>query len=272
MIIRARTLKRWVIGASPACLAALGVIVAPGADASPLPNGLDVSCTADSGVHTTCIIGGCPRVNGDYVVDAVHVLYNGRQEEYGFKCINGQTARWGVQTVAEFTIGVQGCRKKDLEGDWCGPWADYTYKPPAAPAPAAGAAPAPGPAEKPVRCTGDGRILPPGSDCSKTPPPAKPEEKPPTNQVRMQITKQLGNVKVNVTNNAPIAGNCLYKANEVNGAGIPVSRAFDIAANGSTTLNFIAPLPGQTYHVVLSCHGDFKGKSVEFGHQEQDVS
>jgi hypothetical protein len=113
-------------------------VAMPVASAEPLSNGLEVSCAAVSDKHTTCMITGCPRVHGDYVVDAVHIMYNGHQDEEDFKCIDGLTAMWNYQAATpnntKFTIGVQACRKKDLEGDWCGPWADYTYKSPPKPA------------------------------------------------------------------------------------------------------------------------------------------
>src|SRR6476646_349417 len=112
----------------------------PVANADDLPNGLTVTCSQDSDIDATCIIGGCPRVNGDYVVDAVHVIVAGQitsnetQHEYDFKCISGQTARQGVGTAPgrTETISVQGCRKKDIKADWCGPWSDYKYTAPAA--------------------------------------------------------------------------------------------------------------------------------------------
>src|SRR4051812_1316298 len=65
----------------------------PVASADALSNGLTVTCSQDSDTHATCIIGGCPRVNGDYVVDAVHanvagqITSNESQHEYEFKCI-----------------------------------------------------------------------------------------------------------------------------------------------------------------------------------------
>src|SRR6478672_1949812 len=150
----------------------------PLANADDLPNGLTVTCSQDSDIHATCIIGGCPRVNGDYVVDAVHVTVAGQitnnesQHEYDFKCISGQTARQGVSTSPgkTATISAQGCRKNTGLGehDWCGPWSDYKYTAPAAaaaPAPAAPPPPpppppaAPPPPPPPVQCS-DGSTLP----------------------------------------------------------------------------------------------------------------
>ena len=78
------------------------------------------------------------------------------------------------------------------------------------------------------------------------------------------------NVTVSVTSTSPIPGHCTYDATEVNGFGPPVHQEFDIAKLGKKNLTLLAPLPGQTYHVVLSCRGDFNGQDVEFGHQEQN--
>src|ERR1700712_1156585 len=122
------------VGASLAVAAAFAVwpamLAAPVASADTLPNGLTIDCSRDSDFHSTCVIGGCPRVNGDYVVDALHVLTEfGGQREYGFKCINGATARYGIDVPGTQNIRVQACRKKDLEGDWCTPYSNYVYTP-----------------------------------------------------------------------------------------------------------------------------------------------
>jgi len=95
---------------------------------------------------------------------------------------------------------------------------------------------------------------------------------PPTNAVSMNISKAGLQVKVNISSKADIPGQCTYNANEVNGLGAPANRDFGIGPKGSTQLSFPAPLLAQTYHVVVSCRGDFNGQNVEFGHVEQDVS
>ncbi len=110
----------------------------------------------------------------------------------------------------------------------------------------------------------------PAPDSASNPEPA-PVEKPPTDAVRMVIARGVTNVTVNVSSTANIAGQCTYNATEVNGLGPSVDRTFDLAPRGNTQLSFLAPLIGQTYHVVLSCRGDFNGQNVEFGHAEQDV-
>ena len=126
---RTRIFKRFAIAIAVACLSWTGVmmVAVPIANADALSNGLNVACNAVGDNQLTCVISGCPRVHGDYVVDAVHVMDNGHQDEYPFKCINGHTATHNVAVIISsigsggFTLGFQGCRKKDLEGDWCGP-------------------------------------------------------------------------------------------------------------------------------------------------------
>ena len=132
-------------------------------------------------------------------------------------------------------------------------------------APAAAAA---APEGKPTRCY-DGTTVPFGEECPKKAPAAAP--KPPTDAIRMVITKEGFNVKVTVTSTADIAGRCTYDATEINGLGLPVNQTFDIAPKGTKELTFPAPLFTQTYRVVVACRGDFNGEDVEFGRQEQNV-
>ena len=117
-------------------MASPGPPAMPVASADTLPNGLTVTCSPESDYHTACIIGGCPRVVNDYVVDAVHTVYQsgsfkGDQAEDDFKCINGATARWGVDVAGPFTLNVQACRKVSIGSDMCTPWSSYNYTPPA---------------------------------------------------------------------------------------------------------------------------------------------
>jgi hypothetical protein len=146
-----------------------GTVALPVASADTLSNGLDIICNPAGG-GVTCVIGGCPRVNGDHVVDAVHVRdSSGRQDELDFKCINGALASKHFDFNSEFTIGVQACRKNTTSSDDCTPFSSYTYNPPApppapppkvdigppvladdsTPAPAPAPAPAPPPAQAP---------------------------------------------------------------------------------------------------------------------------
>lgn len=137
-----RTMEMWphvvkrsaaVAALSSLCWTA-AALVAPLANTLPLSNGLDIECFLDNtNSHVKCVtMGGCPRVHGDYVVDALHTMINGRQDEYPYHCINGQSVSWGlnIDPTSTFTFGVQACRKKDLEGDWCTAYSDYTYTPP----------------------------------------------------------------------------------------------------------------------------------------------
>lgn len=123
-----------VAAVSSVCWAVV-TLVAPLASTVPLSNGLDIECFLDNtNNHVKCVtMGGCPRVHGDYVVDALHTMINGHQDEYPYHCINGQSVSWGlsIDPNSTFTFGVQACRKKDLEGDWCTAYSDYTYTPPA---------------------------------------------------------------------------------------------------------------------------------------------
>src|ERR1700712_1037903 len=118
MKMRTAAVKRSAAAATSLCWAAV-LLVAPIANAVPLGNGLDIECFLDNTTnHVKCVtMPGCPRVHGDYVVDALHVMINGHQDEYPYHCINGQTVSWGlgIDPNSTFTIGVQACRKKDLE-------------------------------------------------------------------------------------------------------------------------------------------------------------
>ena len=96
--------------------------------------------------------------------------------------------------------------------------------------------------------------------------PAAPAAKvAPTNAVSM-ITRRSGlQVNVTVTNTSDLAAQCTYDATEANGLGLPVHRDFNLAARGSTTLTFPAPLPGQGYNLVAACAANFEGQNVEIG-------
>jgi hypothetical protein len=106
----------------------------------------------------------------------------------------------------------------------------------------------------------DGSSVNAGSDC-----PA------PTDAVSVTFNKGLGVWTVNVANSADISGQCTYKATSDNGTP-GSSKNFSIAAKGTANFTVPAPLLLTSYHVVTSCTGNYNGKSVEFGHNEQDVS
>ncbi len=146
-----------VAAVSALCWAA-AMLAAPMANTVPLSNGLDIECFLDNtNNRVKCVtMGGCPRVHGDYVVDALHVMINGNQDEYPYHCINGQTVSWGlgIDPNSTFTFGVQACRKKDFEGDWCTAYSDYTYTPP-----------------QPTKCPSDSPTptVPAGQKCAPAP-------------------------------------------------------------------------------------------------------
>ena len=96
----------------------------------------------------------------------------------------------------------------------------------------------------------------------------------PKDVVTMNIDVGLGSADVNIANtNADISGSCQYDAtNAANPSLFPVHKTFALAANGSTNFTTPSPPPFTTYHVVLSCKGQWNGKTVEFGHVEQDVT
>ena len=236
-----------------ALIGVAGTSLLPIASADTLSNGLTVDCKPDSDTHATCIIGGCPRVNGDYVVDAVHVILNGGlQNEYGFKCINGETVRYGFDLYAptvDDTIGVQGCRKNTLSADWCGPWADYHFKrapqPAAAPAPAPAPVPAPAPAPVPV--------------------PA-PAAAPVTNAIKANFDPPgLTKVVLRVENSSNLPGACHYDAKaNTNNPLVPknTTRDFTVPANGKTAQDFPGAPSGTTYTVTITCK-DASGKQTQ---------
>jgi hypothetical protein len=90
----------------------------------------------------------------------------------------------------------------------------------------------------------------------------------PTNAVTMTVKKAGLQANVTVGNTSDLAADCTYDATEANGLGMPVHRDFSLAAKGSTTLNFPAPLPGQSYQIVASCNANFDGQTVQIGRAE----
>ena len=70
---------------------------------------------------------------------------------------------------------------------------------------------------------------------------------------------------VTVGNTSDLAAQCTYDATEANGLGLPVHRDFSLAAKGSSTLTFPAPLPGQSWQLVAACNANFEGQTVEIG-------
>lgn len=160
----------------------------------------------------------------------------------------------------DFGVGMS--RNEDLETSYV---SIFLGEPPAA-------APAPAPVEqpRPIKCTG-GPTIPAGQTCPPKPPPA-PVEAAPTNAVTLNIVREGLRAKVTVGNTSNLRAQCTYNATEVLGLGIPVSRDFEVNPKGTTPLEFAAPLPGQTYTVVVACQAEFQGKNVEIGRVQQDFS
>jgi hypothetical protein len=134
--------------------------------------------------------------------------------------------------------------------------------------PAAAPVPAPVPEQRPIKCSG-GPTIPAGQTC---PPKPAPVEAAPTNAVTLNIVREGLRAKVTVGNTSNLQAQCTYNATEVSGLGIPVSREFQVNPKGTTPLEFAAPLPGQTYTVVVTCQAEFQGKTVEIGRVQQDFS
>lgn len=242
------------------------------APAGALPNGLDVNCTEQPGeTAAICVVSGCPRVHGDYVVDAMHwKIDGGEQQEEGYKCINGATTRIAIPTrPGSITdISVQGCRKNWPDSDWCGPWASmrYTSPEPAAPKPAD-----PAPAPKPIKCTA-GRVLE-GDQCVAAPKPPEPDV---TNAIQASFgAPGVSSIAFNVTNASNIAATCSYTAttDSINPL-VPkkTTRQFNVPANGNHTESFSGAPTLSTYNVVLSCKDASGKQKAELGHVETSVT
>ena len=124
-------------------------------------------------------------------------------------------------------------------------------------------APAPAPPPEPVPDPA------PAPAPAAAPAPADPAKVAPTNAVHLSFDRDLVTWTANVTNSADLAGKCTYKATNPLLPG--VNKSFTIDPNGTASFPVLAPPALSTYHVVVSCHGTFNGKDVEFGHEEQDV-
>jgi hypothetical protein len=87
----------------------------------------------------------------------------------------------------------------------------------------------------------------------------------PANAVTMNVKKAGLQVNVTVGNTSDLSAQCTYDATEANGLGLPVHRDFSLAAKGSTTLTFPAPVPGQSWQLVSACTAPFDGQTVQIG-------
>ena len=267
--------RKRILAVFAIAVAAVGLAVGltmPVSNADVLPNGYDVSCKQVNPTQVVCSIGGCPRVYEDYAGDVVHTRVNALpQHEIGKGC--GATITQTVDTSEGFNYAVQGSRKHKASGDDCGAWSDYTFTPPAKPAPPA--------APQTKQCPGGGPVIPVADQCPAAEPQTKqcPDGGPivpvadacpvkkvaPTNAVTMNVKSAGLQVNVTVGNTSDLAAQCTYDATEANGLGPAVHRDFSLAAKGSTTLNFPAPLIGQSYQLVAACNANFEGQTVEIG-------
>lgn len=244
-----------VIATALAALAMGVILTTPVSHAQPLGNGYDVTCTKANDGEVTCNVSGCPRVYEDLAGDVINTrIDGGPQSELSKACGNTTTQR--VKASGDFTFSIQGCRKSTFGSD-CGAWSDYRYIAPPPPVIAKPADVPPPPAQPQVKVCPDGSSIPIANDC--------PKKKPPTNAVSMNVGRSGLQVNVTVSNSSELAAQCTYDATEANGLGFPVSRQFSLAAKGSTTLNFPAPLIGQSYNLVAACSADFEGQQVEIG-------
>ena len=291
-----RTPALLAVAAALAASVLSGTLAAPVANADPLSNGLTVDCKpVGDGHQLACVVAGCPRVHGDYVVDAVHMRPDGGEQiENEFKCINGQTATYTFQSFnlpftdpqVGATLSVQGCRKKDLEGDWCGPWADYSWRAPAAAKPQA-------PADVQCPAGSETATVPAGQTCKAAPKPdiqcpaGSPTPTVPAGQtcapipdVTNAIQASFGepgltSLDFNVTNTSAIEATCNYTAtaNSLNPL-VPkkTTRQFNVPANGNHTETFSGAITGTTYNAVLSCKDASGKQKAELGHVTTSVT
>lgn len=296
-----------------ACAAALACVfgflmltpATPTASADNLPNGLTVTCSAVGDNQLTCVIGGCPRVNGNYVVDAVHVMDNGYQTEYkDWSCINGATVTHSIPIIISgigpggYTLGFQGCRKKDFEDDWCTAYNNYTYHPPA-PAtttcPAGSKTPTVTP---PAQCEAVAKVkCPEGSpttdavsldQCAPAPPktcpdgsvtpevPAGQQCQPPSKAITMNITKGGSNADIKITNSSGLPVDCAYVANKTSGGFTPgddqVTLNISVGPHSTATnSDLLFPILGAKYNASVKCTGTWNGQPVVVGEASQNV-
>lgn len=240
-------------------LAAMGmavILTAPVSNAQPLGNGYDVTCTKANDNQVVCNVAGCPRVFEDLAGDVVHIKINGGpQDEIGKAC--GATITKTVNTSESFDFGIQGCRKSTLGSDDCGAWSNLQYTAPAPPVVEKPKVEVPA-APQTKQCPDNGPVVPIANACPE-------KKKAPTNAVTMSVAKSGFQANVTVSNSSDLAAQCTYDATEANGLGLAVHREFSLAPKGSTTLNFPAPIIGQSYNLVAACTADFEGQSVQIG-------
>lgn len=308
-MIKKRIPKLCTILAAAACIFGL-VLVAPAqtptslgpmpnANAVPLPNQYDVSCTPN-GANVICTITGCPRVYEDYAGDVVHIKINGGpQEEIAKACGDPLVYTVGIPQDQGFNLAMQGCRKYTLSSDECGPFSDFKYEPPASVLPTKCNPPENfEQAEVPAgqQCVAKQRVkCPDGSPtvdalsldkCAPVPPkkcppgsaalevPSGQECAAPTNAVSMNITQEGLNANVAITNKSALPAECAYTATKTSGllGQANVSRSVSVPANGTGNItDLLWPPLGSTYRATATCTATYDGKQVTIGESTQNV-
>ncbi len=282
---------------APAVMPTLAPSMTPVANADPLPNGYDVTCTKSNDSQVVCSIAGCPRVHEDLAGDVVHTKVNGgEQNEIGKAC--GNTTTETINASSGFDYAVQGCRKHFPGTDDCGAWSNYKYTPPAPPAPKdvacgpgskSATVPAgqqcqpadvvcPAGSKSPTvpagqQCVASDKQCPPGSTNATV--PGDQQCAAPTNAVSMNITRAGSNAVVAVTNKSALPAECTYTATRTSGLVGParVDRTISVGSNSTGNITDLGwPLPLVTYQATVKCTADYDGKQVSIGESSQTVS
>jgi hypothetical protein len=231
----------------------------PTAHADNLANGLTVNCPQPmpGDKDATCRVGGCPRVNGDRVIDTLNVRFDGGNQIELDRPNCLQIASIDVRVAPGATFQIQGCRKFTLASSDCTAWARYTFvaKPPPAP---------PGPSAPDTWMPKPPPGPPPG--LKQAPPPPPPTA--PTDAISVNFENISGGLRVNVNNSSSVKGTCKYDATAPNSLIPPFHKDFTVAANGGTHFDISGIPLGVQYNTVTVCHGDFDGKDVEIGRVE----
>ena len=308
-MIRKRTTKLLTILATAACIFGI-VLVAPTntesptlspmptANAVPVGNGYDITCTRANDNQTSCVIAGCPRVHEDLAGDSINYTINGGEQSNIPKSC-GNTTTVTVPSGGPFTLAFQGCRGTGLfntNSGSCGAWVDYKFEPPQA-APvncpegsktATVIPPAQCEAAPKVKCPEgsptvdavsldkcapvEAKTCPPGSKADSVTPPAQCA--PPENAITMNITGSPGgNANVAINNNSGLPASCDYNAKK-QGLGLgpaSVDRQVNVPPNGTGTIDDMLFPIGVTYNATVKCTGTWDGKPVTIGTASQSV-
>lgn len=104
-------------------------------------------------------------------------------------------------------------------------------------------------------------------------PEPAPVEPAPHDAILMTVEVSGFDAVVSVSNTSDVDGTCTYDASPVGPSLLPdVHHDFTVDGKTKKTLTFVAPPPLSTYHVEVSCTGEFNGETIELGHAEQNVT